>query len=81
MKQRTSADCGQKQDTGDGTALNEGLDTHRPVTEALVRAAPTASTGSASKISEMLTSFMPKKIGNSPRQHNNAGPTDPMGSG
>ena len=23
----------------------------------------------------MLTSFMPTKIGNSPRQHNNAGPT------
>ena len=33
MMQRLRADCGQKQDTGDGELHNEGLDTLWPVTE------------------------------------------------
>ena len=32
--QRLYADCGQKQDTGDGELHDEGLDTLWPVTEA-----------------------------------------------
>ena len=39
MVQRLCADCGQKQDTGDGELHNEGLDTLRPVTEDLMFAA------------------------------------------
>ena len=34
MMQRLCADCGQKQDTGDGALHDEGLDTLWPVTEA-----------------------------------------------
>lgn len=42
IAQRSPADCGQKQDTGASTAFNARLDSHSPVTEALLRPPPIA---------------------------------------